>query len=37
METEKNIESKEKVYSFNLLTNYEDTLKAMAEVEGGRG
>jgi len=32
---EKNIESKEKVYPFNLLTNYEETLRAMAEVEGG--
>lgn len=30
-----NIESKEEVYPFNLLTNYEETLKAMAEVEGG--
>jgi len=30
-----NLESKEKVYPFNLLTNYEETLKAIAEVEGG--
>lgn len=28
-------ELKEQVYPFNLLTNYEMTLAAMAEVEGG--
>jgi hypothetical protein len=34
IELKRNSEKKEKNYPYNLLTNYNDTIEAMAEVEG---